>query len=75
MTVMQFLAEEWDGEDKEKYVWNNLSAHFSRGRKFHNHKETAHFPFLSFSAFSKSHLLSTLFLYIKYTLLRVFGII
>ena len=73
MTVMQFLAEEWEGEDKEKYVWNNLSAHFSRGRKFHNHKETAHF--LSFSAFSKSHLLSTLFLYIKYTLFRVFGII
>ena len=73
MTVMQFLAEEWDGEDKEKYVWNNLSAHFSRGKKFHNHKETAHF--LSFSAFSKSHLLSTLFLYIKYTLFRVFGII
>ena len=73
MTVMQFLAEEWGGEDKEKYVWNNLSAHFSRGRKFHNHKETAHF--LSFSAFSKSHLLSTLFLYIKYTLFRVFGII
>ena len=75
MTVMQFLAEEWDGEDKEKYVWNNLSAHFSRGRKFHNHKETAHFVFLSFSPFSKSHLLSNLFLYIKYTLLRVFGII
>ena len=73
MTVMQFLAEEWEGEDKEKYVWNNLSAHFSRGKKFHNHKETAHF--LSFSAFSKSHLLSTLFLYIKYTLFRVFGII
>ena len=47
MTVMQFLAEEWEGEDKEKYVWNNLSAHFSRGKKFHNHKETASFLVLS----------------------------
>ena len=48
MTVMQFLAEEWGGEDKEKYVWNNLSAHFSREEKIQIHKETLLFIFLQF---------------------------
>ena len=47
MTVMQFLSEKWEGEDNVKYVWNNLSAHFSREEENSQRDKTFHFRALS----------------------------
>ena len=44
---MQFLSEKWEGEDNVKYVWNNLSAHFSREEENSQRDKTFHFRALS----------------------------